>query len=320
MPRGYRKTSEEFVEEVKALVGDEYTILGTYIKSSVPISIKHNVCGNEFEVRPNSFVSTGTRCPKCNRGGNKFKLRNEQVANRIKKSLGDEYQLVSEYKGQREKIMIKHLTCGHEYKQMPRSAYDGYGCPNCSPTKKKTTKEALKIISDETDGEYTLVSEYINSQRKLRIKHEHCGRVFEVSYANFKHCGTRCTNCRESKGEQRIRRFLQYHGISFSTQKRFKNCRNKNELPFDFSIVYDDKSEILIEFDGKQHFKPTGFFGGEEALKLRKKCDAIKTQYCADNGIPLIRIPYWDFDNIDAILTEKLLPLLDTSSTKKQAC
>ena len=31
-----------------------------------------------------------------------------------------------------------------------------------------------------------------------------------------------------------------------------------------------------------------------------------KTQYCNDNNIKLIRIPYWDFNNIEKILKKEL--------------
>ena len=37
-----------------------------------------------------------------------------------------------------------------------------------------------------------------------------------------------------------------------------------------------------------------------------QKRDNIKTEYCKDNNITLIRIPYWDFNNIENILKEKV--------------
>lgn len=37
-----------------------------------------------------------------------------------------------------------------------------------------------------------------------------------------------------------------------------------------------------------------------------QKHDEIKTQYCIDHNIHLIRIPYWDFDNIEEILKKEL--------------
>ena len=48
------------------------------------------------------------------------------------------------------------------------------------------------------------------------------------------------------------------------------------------------------------------FFGGEKQLQKTIKNDEIKNKYCKDNNITLIRIPYWDFDNIENILKEHL--------------
>jgi hypothetical protein len=66
---------------------------------------------------------------------------------------------------------------------------------------------------------------------------------------------------------------------------------------------------MLIEFDGRQHYEPIEFFGGEEKYISRKKNDQIKTNYCLKNNISLLRIPYWDYDNIETILEEKLTEL-----------
>ena len=49
------------------------------------------------------------------------------------------------------------------------------------------------------------------------------------------------------------------------------------------------------------------YFGGDETLEKTKLRDNIKTKYCEDNHIKLIRIPYWDFDNIEQILTKELI-------------
>lgn len=44
----------------------------------------------------------------------------------------------------------------------------------------------------------------------------------------------------------------------------------------------------------------------EYNLKQIQKRDDIKTNYCKNNGIVLIRIPYFDFDNISNILDRKI--------------
>lgn len=61
------KTTEQFIEEVKTLVGEEYTVLGKYKGANKKIKIRHNssVCDNYvFELAASSFLR-GTRCPKC---------------------------------------------------------------------------------------------------------------------------------------------------------------------------------------------------------------------------------------------------------------
>lgn len=59
-----RKTNEEFKQEVYNLVKDEYTFLENYVNSKAKIKVKHNKCGNIYEVQPSNFLK-GTRCPYC---------------------------------------------------------------------------------------------------------------------------------------------------------------------------------------------------------------------------------------------------------------
>ena len=91
--------------------------------------------------------------------------------------------------------------------------------------------------------------------------------------------------------------------IDFIFQKTFKECKDKNVLPFDF---YISKYNLIIEFDGIQHFKPISKFDGEEGFVTRVLHDAIKNQYCEDNNINILRIPYWDYDNIEKLIKEKI--------------
>jgi hypothetical protein len=60
---------------------------------------------------------------------------------------------------------------------------------------------------------------------------------------------------------------------------------------------------ICIEYDGIQHFESVDYFGGELGFINTQMRDNIKNEYCKNNNIKLIRIPYWDYENIDQILT-----------------
>src|SRR5690606_11040179 len=135
-----------------------------------------------------------------------------------------------------------------------------------------------------------------------KITHTICGHKFESTFqAAFR--GRKCPKCHasESKGEVAVREFLECHAIQFTGEYPVKTTASTKYYRLDF-LVHSDlfKNGVAIEYDGKQHFEAVDHFGGEAALHETKRRDRIKDKYCADNGIPLIRIPYWDFDNIDA--------------------
>ena len=92
--------------------------------------------------------------------------------------------------------------------------------------------------------------------------------------------------------------------IPYIRQYRFNDCRDKNQLPFDF---YLPKHKICIEYDGEQHFESIEHFGGDERLEDTQLKDKIKTKYCKRHKIRLIRIPYWDYDRIEDIIMGEIL-------------
>ncbi len=61
-----QKTPEQFNSEVRLLY-PELAVTGTYINSLERVPVKHSVCGHEWEIIPNHFLSKGIgkNCPKC---------------------------------------------------------------------------------------------------------------------------------------------------------------------------------------------------------------------------------------------------------------
>ena len=74
---------------------------------------------------------------------------------------------------------------------------------------------------------------------------------------------------------------------------------SKQKLRFDF---YIKELNVCIEFQGIQHYKPINYFGGESRYNSQVKKDNIKVNFCNENNIKLIRIPYFEIDNIEKIL------------------
>lgn len=93
-----------------------------------------------------------------------------------------------------------------------------------------------------------------------------------------------------SKGNAKIIELLLKAKIPFETEKTFPTCKDKKCLPFDFFI----NNSYLIEYDGSQHFDSLTKFDYE----YTHRHDIIKSRWCQENGIPLIRIPYTHYDNL----------------------
>ena len=58
--------------------------------------------------------------------------------------------------------------------------------------------------------------------------------------------------------------------------------------------VYISELKVAIEYQGKQHFEPVEFFGGEDAFRKNVKRDEVKLKLSKQNGVKLTYINYWD--------------------------
>ena len=100
--------------------------------------------------------------------------------------------------------------------------------------------------------------------------------------------GNDCPYTKYSKLSNFVFLLLKKKGIKFIPEVSFEKCRHHKKLPFDIFI----NDNMLIEIDGKQHFIVNCFFGGDAEYKNLCIRDSIKNQYCKDNNIRLLRIPY----------------------------
>lgn len=160
-----------------------------------------------------------------------------------------------------------------------------------------TYGEAKKFINDI---KFTQQSEYINYIEDNNIEFlpkrpDYVYRDNWKGYVDFLGCETN----RKSFGEKKIKEFLDKNSISYIREKKFETCKNIKELPFDF---YLPDYKICIEYDGELHYRPSEIFGGELTLKRIKINDDIKSNWCLENDIKLIRISYKKKNKIFKIL------------------
>lgn len=210
----------------------------------------------------------------------------------IKKSIeihGDVYDY-SEVIYTQNKIPVKIICSKHgEFQQTPNTHLDGCGCPRCYG-RNKTTNEFIyecKLIHGDL-YDYSL-TEYTKALNRITII---CSKHGEFKQIANKHLmGAGCPNCKKSKGEATIRKFLIENQIKYQQQKTFKDCKDKRLLAFDFYLPF---LNICIEYDGRQHFEDVELWGGKNYLIDVQRKDKIKSDFCVENNINLIRISHKD--------------------------
>lgn len=280
-----RKTEAEFKKEVFNLVGDEYTFLDPYISNRTKLKVKHNECGNIYRVEPASFLR-GRRCPKCYGNNKKTDVEfKKEVFNLV----GNEYIFLDSYSNNKTKLRVKHNKCGNVYKVKPNDFFTRNSrCPYCSSKANKTYKQFKKEVYALVGDEYTFLDPYVNTHTKIRVKHNKCGTIYRVCPHTFLE-GYRCPHCNSPKGELIINKILKLLNIKYEPQKKFNNLKDTQPLSYDF---YIPDQNILIEYQGQQHYEPIDYFGGVNQFKIQQKHDKLKSDYAKKHNYNLIAVPY----------------------------
>jgi hypothetical protein len=216
------------------------------------------------------------------------------------------YRYPENYNTAHEKIKIICPEHG-EFEQTPHNHLNGQGCPVCRYKKISYDLNEFIRLSNKVHCkkyDYSKVQYEKGTEKVIII----CPQHGEFNQRASNHLsGYGCPICNSSRGELAIKRFLDERKIKYTFQKTFDECRGKrNKLPFDF---YLDKFNMCVEYDGEQH--TVGWRRNQESLLKIKEVDSIKTNYCKDNNIKLLRINFTDFDIIDIILLKELHLLVD---------
>jgi len=198
---------------------------------------------------------------------------------------------------------------GHEWQASIASRNQGKNCPYCAgnlPSEENNLLVFNPELCEEWDYENNKNSPEAccpNSNNKVWWKCNKCNHKWKATI-NSRNNGNGCPRCNQSKGEKKLDVTLSEKNITHISQYKFDDCKYKTTLPFD---TFLPNYNTCVEYQGKQHYEPVNFAGkGEEwALKqfeLIKIKDKIKKDYCKNNNINLIEIPYWEFNNIEEIL------------------
>lgn len=225
--------------------------------------------------------------------------------------------LSKEYKNAITKLSFK-CKCGKEFGR----TFDGFKsdklhlCKSCS-NKRQTTELAKrkqhlirqKPIDDvinlvELEMKCKFIKRYTKDGTRSTLVEFECPKhglqkVFWTNLVKRRSCPC-CNehNKQNSRLTKKREQFLKENDIKYIKEHKFEECKIKRKLPFDFYLC---DSKTCIEVNGRQHYEKA-YFGGwsdevaEQKLIETRKHDDIKRNFCKDNNITLIEIPFFTDD------------------------
>ena len=304
--------TSEFIRRAKEVWGDRYTYEKTeYVSNKGKVVVTCREHG-DWPATPSAFLN-GHGCPDCGKikVAEARKLTQEEFISRATEIHKGKY-------GYSKVIYINNdtdvvITCPihGDFEQAPANHLGGQGCRKCKIDKYKRIfqmgkerfiDKAQKIHGDRYD--YSQV-EYVNNKTDVIVICPEHG-PFPVAPQDHLQGMNGCPKCQTLKGEKRIILWLEEHGINYKWHKSVRSPlapgKRKKFIP-DF---YVESANLMIEYNGEQHYRPLEQWGGEQQFKKQQRRDAAFREYCKQEGITLLEIPYTEFDRIESILDKNL--------------
>ena len=291
-----RRIEERFPEE-------SFTVL-EYTSTAKPAIIKCNSCGDIIKVsRALNFLAPNkvNGCKKCK---GLWIERDKKI-----QEILQYYDIVkTEVKDTHIHYTIKCKKCGHERTSTLHNLYSHLQC-GCETGvyRNRTAEEFIQEANQYCrEGSYKLISEYKNQTTKVLLQHS-CGFIWEVRPADVIHGDNFCPKCgkRISKGESLVQNILNELNIEAKREWIIPNTL----LRFDFYFILGEQ-KFAIEYNGIQHYEQVEHFGNR--LEVQQERDKRKKEYCENNNIILIEIPYWVPDErVKSLIVNKLNDYLE---------
>ena len=302
-------THESFLARMKE-INPNIEFLSKYIKTHSRIKCKCKVCGYEWETSPGTLLS-GCGCPRCAKKRRaKLKTKSHEDFEAELRKVHPTITLLSKYEKSDIKVKVVCDKCGYEWLARPGNLLFGAGCKKCAAIEnglrcRSTHEEFLKKLN-KVNNKVEILSKYERSRDEIKCKCMICGREFTTTPGELL-AGKKCPHCeiKVSTGERKIMSILDTYNVVYEHEyfcHDLKGVGNRS-LSYDF---YLPDYNMFIEYQGVQHDRPVGYFGGEEKFKKQIEHDTRKREFAEFNNINLLEIWYYDYKNIERILKEQL--------------
>lgn len=262
---------EKFIEKAKDVHGNKYDYSEVqYLNNRDLIDIKCQKHG-KFQQRVSAHLQ-GYGCVDCSNEKRTYTTEKFVTKANVVHNGKYDYSKVI-YRHSQTKVVIicpKHA----EFRQLPNLHLLGSGCPVCANNERKLVKEEFifKAVAQHGDKyDYSNVI-YKGCREKIIITCREHGNFEQTPNSHLNGAG--CPYCNSSKGERVLETIFNNNGISYIREYKLPEIISRREYDF-----YLPDHNLLIEFQGIQHYKPIDYFGGEDALNYTKQNDRLKRSF-----------------------------------------
>lgn len=195
------------------------------------------------------------------------------------------------------KIRHKCLKCNYIWYAKPNNIKASHsGCPNCSGNLGRDYDTFMYLCKTLNVDLPIDKFKRCRSNDTLTFRCSTCGFIYKNKVKEHIRKDKRrigCPRCKApgSKGEKLIINLLKKYNINYEYPKVFSDFKSSLNKPYHFDFYLSDYN-VLIEYQGIQHYEPQKFFGGTDRYERRVEIDKMKKEYSKSKGIKLICIPY----------------------------
>jgi hypothetical protein len=199
---------------------------------------------------------------------------------------------------------------GHRWTATYNNVKNNRWCPQCYENKKRGQNRRLHDnihheVAKLRNG-ICLTPEYKGNKFKY---HWQCdeGHSWYARLDSVKDQGAWCPYCRSGKNyyENKAREIFEkiFNKPFIKVRPKFlKNLATGRNLELD---GYNDELKIAFEYDGRTHYEEWDPNNPGKLAYVREN-DILKEKLCKENGILLIRIPYWESLRLEEFIKEAL--------------
>lgn len=294
------KKHEDFVLQIDSNI----ELLQKYEGAKKPMSCRCKLCNYIWNVK-NAEGLLRTGCPNC---AGIVTLTHEEFIEKVSKTLNKNTKIIGRYINTNTPIECECLICGNRWFTISERLINSCGCKKCADKfngfQKRKTHEQFTQELYNVNPNVELLGKYIYAKDTILCKCNVCNFVW-TPVASSLLCGIGCPMCASSKGEIILSKYMKKYNIVYISQKSFANLNGIGGKPLSYDF-YLPQYNLLIEFQGEQHERPVEHFGGQKQFETQQEHDKRKREYAENNNINLLEIWYYDIDNIESILLEKI--------------